>query len=64
MSCRSALPRYARVMWHAKNIFTLALAEMLVLMATLAWPPQAQVLSVVATFFLFVALYLDGEDDE
>jgi hypothetical protein len=50
-------------MWHAKNIFTLALAEMLVIGATLSWPPQAQALSIFATFFLFVSLYLMDEED-
>ena len=47
-----------------KNILTLALAEMLVIGATLSWPPQAQALSIVATFLLFVSLYLIDEDED
>lgn len=63
MSCGDVLLRYARVMWHAKNIFTLALAEMLVIVATLSWPPQAQALSIFATFFWFIAMHIE-EDNE
>lgn len=51
-------------MWRSRHIFTLALAEMLVILATLSWPPHAQALSIFATFFLFVSLYLIEDEDD
>lgn len=48
-------------MWPVSNFFSLALAEVLVLLATSHWPPLHQTLAVCATFLGFLVTHYDGE---
>jgi hypothetical protein len=50
-------------MWTHKNIITLAAAELLVFSGTIFWPPAGQALALLGTFFWFIAMHIE-EDNE
>ncbi len=63
LPCVSAGRLLVGIMWTHKNIVTLAAAELLVFAATLFWPPEGQALSLLGTFFWFIAMHIEEEDE-
>lgn len=50
-------------MWTLSHVFSLAVAELLVIGATSRWPPLHQTLAICAVFLFFVATHF-GEDED